>query len=141
MSSGEHPITSQELQMIELKRWIENGFASLKDEQDEYKVTLKDIHDRVIRIEVKQEMEEANKALVKNIKTEGHNNPLNKSMGNFLGDVVVTALKTAAVAIASALLLIGYDFGRKEKPAIPAYPPQPPPQPTNNSQQPKGQQP
>ena len=131
--SGEIPVhlTSQELQFIELRRWLEIEFREIKNDMKEDRDVLHDVHDRVTKIEIKQEYED--KGLIsKRPKTEATSNPLNKSVGSLLGDVVVTALKTAGVAAVSALLLIGYDMSRKEKQQPPTYTPPP---------QPKGTQP
>lgn len=122
-------LTAQELQSIELRRWLEAEVRGLRDDVKENQEVLNDIRGRVIAIEIKQDFEEKNRGLVKKSHaTTTTTNPLNKSMGSFLGDVVVTALKTVAVAAASALMLLGYDLSRKDRqpPApTPAYPPQP----------------
>jgi len=135
-ASGEHPITAQELQIINLRSWMEDQFTEIKAERKEDRDVLYDVRDRVTRIEVHQEVRDGaleRREAAREPLTDKNGNPLNKSIGSFLGDALVTALKTLAVAGISALILIAYDRSKGEqKQTVQIY--QQPAQPATKAQ-------
>lgn len=118
-------LTTVETLIRELRRWLKSEFQHVSDAQEDARTTQADILERVVRLETLIEQRDSTGPH----KTVKETNPLNRTMGNFLGDALMTAFKAIAVAVITIVLLMGLKkyVGVDAIPSIPvaAAPPQP----------------
>lgn len=106
---------AMEMYMREMKRWLAQKFTDMEDRRREDAATMNEIRDRVVRVETRMELHDG--ALTPGpmpIVKQPLTNPLNKSVGSFMGDIVMSATKLLAVGVITALAVLGFQKSQEK---------------------------
>lgn len=116
-------LTAQEIYLRQFQAWAEKEFTRIgqdvrlqielqREEQSGVlklvSSDLRDIRDRVIRLETKDELSGGALTPMPMKALKNNTGPMNKSLGHFLGDIIATSLKTVGVAAVAALILFAF---------------------------------
>jgi hypothetical protein len=95
-------LASQETSLKDLKTYLREKFTDISNHQRENSEVLQDIHDRMVRMETKMEMNEGSGP------HSSKKNPMNKTVGQFASEILMAAAKLVGVSAVAALLVIAF---------------------------------
>ena len=109
-------INAMEMYMREMKRWLGQRFNDMESNRRGDSATMNEIRERVVRVETRMELQDG--ALTPGpmhaIKQPTNTNPMNRSVGSFMGDIFMTAIKMVAVGAVAALVVLGFQKSQEK---------------------------
>lgn len=106
---------AMEMYMREMKRWLGQKFTEMEDRRKEDAETMNEIRERIVRVETRMELHDG--ALTPGpmpTVRQPLTNPLNRSVGSFMGDIVMSAIKLLAMGVITGLAVLGFQKSQEK---------------------------